>query len=222
MNQQEFVTGVQSYYKENDIQPGDPNEGRWEEAHYPLPKGQGDQTVLLLHHHHQIQGLLQSEEVGRCCFYSYDTKKFLSENFGCLEWFSLCEIHERWAKIRSQHNNEVLHEQKDERGRSKHAVETLGKAWGNKNSLAALERLRSEKDAEGRSVLVQKAVLGIRKKAPAVLAVSELGDVLLFPSRKEAARSLGIYHSGVSKSVRTKQPCLGYTFSLIEGPNPFY
>lgn len=72
MNQHQWVEECLGYYKQNDVQIGDPNEGVWEDAHYPLPRGMGDSTIKLLHEHHQIQGVLQSEEVGRCCFYSGD------------------------------------------------------------------------------------------------------------------------------------------------------
>ena len=77
MNQHQWVEGCLNYYKQHDIQIGDPNEGRWEDAHYPLPRSMGDSTVKLLHDHHQIQGVLQSEEVGRCCFYSGDVIRAL-------------------------------------------------------------------------------------------------------------------------------------------------
>ena len=81
MNQHEYVAGVLQYYRENDIIPGDPNEGRWEEAHYPLPRSMGDEVILLKPEHHFVQGLLQSEEVGRCCFWIGRTKKFLQSEF---------------------------------------------------------------------------------------------------------------------------------------------
>jgi len=77
MNQHQWVEECLDYYKQNDIQIGDPHEGVWEDAHYPLPHSMGDSTIKLLHDHHQIQGVLQSEEVGRCCFYSGDVIRAL-------------------------------------------------------------------------------------------------------------------------------------------------
>lgn len=64
----DYVSGVLSFYRENDIQPGDPNEGAWEEAHYPKPKRLGGtETIWLLKEHHAVQGVLQSEEYQCCC-----------------------------------------------------------------------------------------------------------------------------------------------------------
>ena len=81
MNQHEYVKAVYQYYRENDIIPGDPNEGPWEEAHYPLPQPEGDEWIYLKPEHHFIQGILQSEDVGRCCFHTGVTRIFLREFF---------------------------------------------------------------------------------------------------------------------------------------------
>ena len=63
-----YVENLLKYYKENDIQQGDPNEGVWHRAHYPQPNRLGGQTVvLLLAEHHAVQGVLQSEEFGVTC-----------------------------------------------------------------------------------------------------------------------------------------------------------
>lgn len=63
-----YVENLLKYYQENDIRLGDPNEGEWEDAHYPVPKRLGGcQTVALLREHHAIQGVLQSEEFECAC-----------------------------------------------------------------------------------------------------------------------------------------------------------
>lgn len=73
----DYVSGVLFYYQQNDIQPGDPNEGIWEEAHYPEPKRLGGtETVWLLKQHHAVQGVLQSEEY-QCCCVSGDYMKYV-------------------------------------------------------------------------------------------------------------------------------------------------
>ena len=96
LTQSDWVKGCLAFYAENDLTPGDPNDGRWEEAHYPLPKGEGTETVLLLHEHHQVQGLLQSGEVGRCCFFPGHAKRLLSSSF-TPHWFELWELYEKWV-----------------------------------------------------------------------------------------------------------------------------
>lgn len=67
-----YVEKVLKYYKDNDITPGDPNEGVWHQAHFPLPKHLGSQTVLLLAEHHAVQGVLQSEEFQTPCIWNWE------------------------------------------------------------------------------------------------------------------------------------------------------
>jgi len=96
MDQHTYVKYCQDYYKEEGLTPGNPDDGEWQDAHYPAPKGVGGNTILLLFDHHQVQGLLQSEEYGRCCFFIGHTKKFL--NSGCFigNWFDLWDIYDKW------------------------------------------------------------------------------------------------------------------------------
>ena len=67
-----YVQKVLKHYKDNDIVQGDPNEGVWHHAHYPLPKHLGNQTVLLLREHHAVQGVLQSEEFQTPCIWNWE------------------------------------------------------------------------------------------------------------------------------------------------------
>lgn len=103
--QTEYLEGVLNYYRECDITIGDPNEGRWENAHTPLPRGMGDNTVPLLHCHHVIHDLWQSEWLNECHFYPSDAKKLLySANLWPDNWFELCDIHDR---LFSDHQRKV-------------------------------------------------------------------------------------------------------------------
>lgn len=95
MNQHKFVEGALEYYADNGLYPGDG--ARWEDAHYPRPKGDGKETVPLLWEHHQIQGLLQSEEENRRCFFPADAKKFLLTTSFLQSYFELWDIYEKWA-----------------------------------------------------------------------------------------------------------------------------
>lgn len=72
LSQHTYVKNVLKYYEDNDIQPGDPNEGVWHQAHFPLPKCLGSQTVLLLREHHAVQGVLQSEEFQTPCIWNWE------------------------------------------------------------------------------------------------------------------------------------------------------
>ena len=69
----------------------------WEAAHTPLPSGMGDETLLLPHDLHQVHGLLQSEDVGRKCFWSGDAKRFLTQGPFVEGWFELWDIYDKWV-----------------------------------------------------------------------------------------------------------------------------
>ena len=87
-DREEWLNGVLKHYADNDIRPGDPEEGIWEDAHAPLPKCLGgDITIPLLREHHIIHDLFQSEEFEHMCFYSAEVLKVLgSKWFKTLPW----------------------------------------------------------------------------------------------------------------------------------------
>jgi hypothetical protein len=103
MNQHEWVELCQQYYKDEGLCPGNPYDGDWEEAHYPEPDGIGDEKILLLHEHHQIQGILQSEEYGRMCFWIPNVKPVLY-GIWWTNWFELCDIFHKWTKRTSENS----------------------------------------------------------------------------------------------------------------------
>ena len=67
-------------------------------AHCPYPRGMGDSGYYLLHDDHQHQGLLQSRDLNKCCFFSGHAKRWL---MNCKEfpegYFELWEIYEEFA-----------------------------------------------------------------------------------------------------------------------------
>ena len=90
MKQTEYLNGVLNYYRECDITPGDPNEGRWENAHTPYPKGMGESTCLLLHEHHVIHDLWQSDELEEPHFFPPHVEKILNQpDYWPTRWFEL-------------------------------------------------------------------------------------------------------------------------------------
>ena len=75
----------------------DPEPG-WEQAHYPIPKCLGGtETIWLTWEHHQVQGLLQSEESQHCCFHNGDVKRFLTRGFFVAGWFELWDLYDKWS-----------------------------------------------------------------------------------------------------------------------------
>jgi len=81
LSQKEFVENCYNWYREADLQPGNPEDGNWEEAHYPIPKCKdGTETILLLREHHAIQGVIQSVEYQWRCIWG-DEEKYLSGEY---------------------------------------------------------------------------------------------------------------------------------------------
>lgn len=169
LNQHTFVAQCLERYKEEGAHPGDGDQ--WDWAHYPAPKGLGDQQIRLRHSDHQIQGLLQSVEYNQRCFFVGDAKRFLLNSPFIEEWFDLWDIYERFKgtslaefhsekdeegkSIRALEQMKQLHQEKDEQGRSRHAVRMGKAAHTEKNedgkSTHAVKQF-SELDADGISV----------------------------------------------------------------------
>jgi hypothetical protein len=71
--QEEYVRACQNEYRKLGLVPGDEHDGRWENAHHPEPRClHGEGTVLLLKHHHAVHNIIQSEELGHPCVYSWE------------------------------------------------------------------------------------------------------------------------------------------------------
>ncbi len=98
LNQREWVEGCYAYYAENGYEPGNPEDGDWEKAHYPMPRCLGGvDTVLLLKHHHAVQGVLQSEEHQRCCIGGWEANYLGGEMLRlCKKWQS-AGARQAWA-----------------------------------------------------------------------------------------------------------------------------
>ncbi len=92
---EKFALACREWYAEQGLVVDDTN---GEFAHCPYPEGMGDTGYYLLHEHHQHQGLLQSRDVGQCCFFSGHTKKWL---LNCGYWpdnyFELWDIYEEYT-----------------------------------------------------------------------------------------------------------------------------
>ena len=88
LTQKEWVEGCYTYYAENGYEPGNPEDGDWEEAHYPMPRCLGGvDTVLLLKQHHAVQGVLQSEEYQHPCIWGWEANYLDGEMLAlCKKW----------------------------------------------------------------------------------------------------------------------------------------
>ena len=91
-----FALACLAYYEEQGLIVDRTN---GEVCHCPLPKGMGEKGYFLLHEHHQHQGLLQSKDVGRKCFFTPDAKKWLlTADYFPDNYFELWDIYTEFAK----------------------------------------------------------------------------------------------------------------------------
>jgi hypothetical protein len=94
-----YLNKILEWYEEQLITVGDPSEGRWEDCHSPLPRGQGDTTYKLLREHHVIHDLYQSWELDEQHVFVSEVKNILYHSSYFVEnWFELCDIHEYFVK----------------------------------------------------------------------------------------------------------------------------
>jgi hypothetical protein len=173
-----FALDCRAYYEEQGLIV-DKRNGEF--AHCPYPEGMGETGYYLLHDHHQQQGILQSKDVGQCCFFVGHAKRWLEElDYFPEGYFELWDIYENFSgeglkKIHSRKDkngksvfalekNKKLHGEKDENGKSKHAVEMGRKSMEEKDedgkSVHAQEmskKAHEEKDENGKSALAVKS-----------------------------------------------------------------
>jgi hypothetical protein len=143
---------LQRYAESGDIV--DATNGQF--AHCPQPERYGDKGYYLTWEDHQHQGLLQSRDIGECCFFAGDAKKWLLECDPIPEsYFELWDIYEEY----SGDNLRKLHAEKDENGKSFHSLELNRKLHQerdeNGKSLHGIEagkRLHARKDENGKSL----------------------------------------------------------------------
>jgi hypothetical protein len=164
-----FALACRAYYEEQGLIVDHTN---GEFAHCPYPEGMGDSGYYLLHGHHQHQGLLQSRDMDKCCFFLGHAKKWLNElNYFPDNYFELWDIYEKYTyKQQSEAGklgSEVNHKKKDKSGKSVHAVK-IGtasmkeKTEDGKSAHAvnmgrkAAKKLHEKKDEQGKSLIAIK------------------------------------------------------------------
>jgi hypothetical protein len=141
-----FAVACRSYYNEIGLIV-DASNGEF--AHSPLTRKECDTGYYLLHGHHQHQGLLQSKDLDKCCFYNVHTLTWLKE---CDYWpdnyLNLWGIYEEYSSRKSRENanktNSIIHEDKNEEGKSILALKVN-------------EIVHAKKNEEGKSVVAVKA-----------------------------------------------------------------
>ena len=120
-NQHTWVYGCYAYYLENQIEPGNPEDGDWHAAHWPVPASKGGtKTILLLKEHHAVHGVLQSEEWQLPCIYGWEANYLEGELYErCKYW------HTEKARLSNQSWQRLTPEERSQRARGTQTPEQL-------------------------------------------------------------------------------------------------
>lgn len=181
LSHRNYVEGVLNYYREMDIQQGDPNEGTWHLAHYPLPKRLGgQQTVELLAEHHAVQGVLQSEEYGCMCFAMWEIKHLPDH---------LIPLYNKWRSWQSSQNMTNYLEGLSAPGFDSH-----------------IKRMRDGLTPEVHARRIEaSSETQIRLRGKPCTLESEWGERKSFRSRRKACVELGLVGSHLRRTLTPKE-----------------
>ncbi len=149
------------------------NEQNGQFAHCPLPRKDGDAGYYLLFDDHQHQGLLQSRDLGKCCFFPGHAKYWLDNCDFCDNWFDLYEIYDKYANEPGRKGAESTNAEKDERGRSKNAVKGAEKTV--ELGIGIFGQTVEKKLANGRKGAARSMELGVGLTARSPEKMSEDG-----------------------------------------------
>ena len=155
-----FALACRAYYEEQGLIV-DKRNGEF--AHCPYPRGMGDTGYYLLWEHHQQQGLLQSRDVGRCCFLIGSAKKWLTTcNYWPDNYFELWDIYEEFTNSHLKEASAKAHKEKDDQGRSLLTLKLLANVHNEKtedgkskhavsSGRAGGKKCHEDKNEEGKS-----------------------------------------------------------------------
>ena len=88
------------------------DESNGEFAHCPLPRGLGESGYYLLHDDHQHQGLLQSRDVGRMCYWIPHVKRWLTTTHFVEGYFELWDIFDEFNRKSEETRRKVSESKK--------------------------------------------------------------------------------------------------------------
>jgi hypothetical protein len=194
MNQHEWVAGCQQYYRDNDLTPGNPDDGVWHGCHYPRPRCLGGtEEILLLEEHHAVQGVLQSEEYQVGCIHGWE-KKHLSGD--------LLELYLKWRSAASTRSCQIRWGRTSPEERSEWGVflnnsKSPESRWGAGNKRMKNKTLLVFEREE------KKKGLGTGKGSPTPVTVHYPdGSVVKYESLPAAAEGTGVARSTIKSRLK--------------------
>jgi len=223
---EEFALACRAYYEEQGLIVDKTN---GEFAHCPLPRDMGEAGYYLLWEHHQQQGLLQSRDVGRRCFWTPQTKRWLDGlDYFPDNYFELWDIYEEfssnmWQTLTPEAREKIV-ETKRKNGTLKNAgtrtpeanrkrVETArrnGTLCKHLHTPEVIEkrmetRRRNGTLTKGLCNISESRMMSIKNHQKPVEVTFPTGKIAVFPSAKFAAKYLGVHPACVSMWVRGVQ-----------------
>jgi hypothetical protein len=208
LSNEEFALACRAYYEEQGLVVDERN-GQF--AHSPLTRTECETGYYLLWEHHQHQGLLQSRDLNKCCFFTPDTRNWLlTADYFPDNYFELWDIYEEfasWAVRRmspsskanagrkisqklKKFNAKLTPEERKEKVKHLHTSEALKKR-GKAISLALHNRTSEKKRAH-----IEKRIASRKKKVEIHFPNGRIGTYL---SVSFASRATGIAINCISK-----------------------
>lgn len=165
-------------------------------AHCPYPEDMGETGYYLLHDHHQQQGILQSKDVGKCCFFIGYAKRWLLEcEFFPDNYFELWDIYETYANDHCSSNGKKVGENLGKRmvaeQKGIHNPEFLD---SEKSAITKRENGRINGKKYGKKNL--RFAYEVNKKQVEVTFAN--GAIGVYPSVTFAAIAIGVSHAALS------------------------
>jgi len=198
---EEFALACLRYYEEQGLIVDETN---GEFAHCPLPKGMGETGYYLLWEHHQQQGLLQSRDVDRKCFFNTDVKEWLLKaDYFPDNFFELWDIYEHYTR---EHVKNSL--------RSPDALVKRDRAMANFSKEQIERRNLAIKQAYQR-MTPEERKWARRHQQKQVEITFPTGRVGLYYSRTFAAQCLGIHSYTLKRWIDKKTTPQGEHLGIV-------
>jgi hypothetical protein len=167
-------------------------------AHCPLPKGMGDKGLYLTWEDHQHQGLLQSKDVGRRCFWIADVKRWLDTYPP--NYFELYDIYQEYISgVHCHMHGKVgeLHPRYGQPGPMLGRTGELHPRYGQPGAMLGRTGELHPRYGQPGAMLGRTGELNPLSRA--ITAIKPDGTQLHFGGVREAARELGIKPANLSK-----------------------
>ena len=190
-----FALACRAYYDQRGIVV-DTKNGQF--AHSPLTRRECDTGYYLLWGHHQHQGLLQSKDLDKCCFFSGHALKWLREcDYFPENYFELWDIYDKYVSYNGKKGMET--NRKNGTGLFDPEIQKKGMETNRKNGTAVFDPEVQKKGLEsqrrnGTGIFdpeVQKKAHEAKRKTIELTKI-ETGEKFVFPSKTRAARTLNL------------------------------